>query len=449
MTEEVRRHVSFHDGEEQDEAKNKKPVLPRAPQGGWRIPKRYETTELIGTGSYGSVCKAFDSEADGGKGQYVAIKRMQRMFDDLTDCKRILREVAIMSSLDHEFVVDALDIPYPEDGIEHFTELYVVMELCDTDLKKLCKTDVTLQPVHINTLLYNLLVGVRYIHSAGIYHRDLKPANVLVNQDCAVKICDFGLARAIGGEAQALPHTPRETEGDPDARSPIVPSNLRTKRHLTGHVVTRWYRAPELILLQDNYTQAIDVWSIGCIYAELLNMLDGVRHVDRGPLFPGSSCFPLSPDSRHQTDYKFHTRGKQDQLNMIFNILGTPTEVEIDMLTREDAKRYLRCFSSRTGSGVQAKFPHAPAASCDLVGRMLTFDPAKRISVLAALDSELFTDIRTPAIEKVAEKQVTLEFENGDAMTEESLRKHFGIEIAKYRSGKRAAAEGEGVTWVL
>eukprot|EP00971_Amphidinium_carterae_P182218 3616293-Amphidinium_carterae.1 len=132
------------------------------------------------------------------------------------------------------------------------------MELCDTDLKKLCKTDVTLQPVHINTLLYNLLVGVRYIHSAGIYHRDLKPANVLVNQDCAVKICDFGLARAIGGEAQTLPHTPRDAEGDPDARSPIVPSNLRTKRHLTGHVVTRWYRAPELILLQDNYTQAID-----------------------------------------------------------------------------------------------------------------------------------------------------------------------------------------------
>eukprot|EP00971_Amphidinium_carterae_P315544 6271888-Amphidinium_carterae.1 len=109
-------------------------------------------------------------------------------------------------------------------------------------------------------------------------------------------------------------------------------------------------------------------------------MLDGVRHIDRGPLFPGSSCFPLSPDSRHQTDYKFHTRGKQDQLNMIFNLLGTPSEEEMDMLSREDAKRYLRCFSARTGSGVQAKFPHAPAASCALVSGMLMFDPAKRIS---------------------------------------------------------------------
>ncbi|CAE7712761.1 MPK7 [Symbiodinium sp. CCMP2456] len=246
----------------------------------------------------------------------------------------------------------------------------MVMEICDSDLKKLCRTDVTLTPLHINTLLYNLLVGLKYLHSAGIYHRDLKPANCLVNQDCSVKICDFGLSRAIEAAEQPHLHAP----GDPSHGAtgllavPGVPHTQRLKRNLTGHVVTRWYRAPELILLQENYTEAIDIWSVGCIYAELLGMLEGTRTQDRGPLFPGSSCFPLSPDHKHKTDYKYHTpgaqlavllhlgmarpywssgnhgrkgasafptqdllenhvvcprRGKHDQLNMIFNLLGS------------------------------------------------------------------------------------------------------------------------------
>merc|ERR1719262_1874251 len=114
------------------------------------------------------------------------------------------------------------------------------------------------------------------------------------------------------------------------ARGSSSRSSTQLKRHLTGHVVTRWYRAPELILLQDNYTAAIDVWSVGCIYAELLGMLEGTRYEDRGPLFPGASCFPLSPDREHKNDYKFHTRGKHDQLNMIFSLLGTPSDEEID-----------------------------------------------------------------------------------------------------------------------
>jgi len=129
----------------------------------------------------------------------------------------------------------------------------MVMEICDSDLKKLCRTDVTLTTLHINTLLYNLLVGLSYLHSAGIYHRDLKPANCLVNQDCSVKICDFGLSRAIGDEQPnlgELPNTPRGDEDGAQQAVPAVPHTQRLKRHLTGHVVTRWYRAPELILLQ-------------------------------------------------------------------------------------------------------------------------------------------------------------------------------------------------------
>jgi len=275
-----------------------------------------------------------------------------------------------------------------------------------------------------------VLVGLKYLHSAGIYHRDLKPANCLVNQDCSVKICDFGLSRAIGEQQshlQELPNTPRN-DGD-DLQKP------KLKRHLTGHVVTRWYRAPELILLQESYTESIDMWSVGCIYAELLGMLDGFKMEDRGPLFPGSSCFPLSPDHKHKTDYRYHTRGKHDQLNMIFNLLGTPSEADCVALERQDARRYIACFASREGEGLKAKFPHVDEASLDILGKMLQFSPGQRISVTQALDHALFQEsIRDPAKEITAPSLVKLEFEKEPDLDEALLRRYFCKEIKKYHA---------------
>lgn len=439
---EAKRHVSFsdaHDKKAQDDNKPSGPSIPKGPGDRWKIPPNYEVKQLIGTGSYGSVCEAFDTN----KKRLVAIKRIAHMFEDLIDCKRILREIAILSKLEHENIVQIYDIVAPSN-IHTFDELYMVMEICDSDLKKLCRTDVTLTPLHINTLLYNLLVGLKYLHSAGIYHRDLKPANCLVNQDCSVKICDFGLSRAIEAAEQphlhALPNTPRG-EGDHDA-VPGVPHTQRLKRNLTGHVVTRWYRAPELILLQENYTEAIDIWSVGCIYAELLGMLEGTRTQDRGPLFPGSSCFPLSPDHKHKTDYKYHTRGKHDQLNMIFNLLGTPGEPDVEQLEREDAKRYIRCFAARDGDGLSVKFPGVEADSIDILNRMLRFNPKDRIAVTEALEHRLFTSgpnvIRDTSRETSAPKYVTLEFEKEPDLDEKLLRKYFCKEIKKYHPDRKS-----------
>lgn len=314
------------------------------------------------------------------------------------------------------------------------------MELADSDLKKLCKQDVTLSTLHINTLLYNLLVGLKYIHSAGIYHRDLKPANCFVNQDCTVKIGDFGLARAIGGEQLHLephPHTPRDSEDDQGKVVPQVPHTARLKKNLTRHVVTRWYRAPELILLQENYTEAIDVWSVGCIYAELLGMLEGTHLMDRGPLFPGSSCFPLSPDNRHKRDSKFHAEGKSDMLNKIFTIIGTPADAEIERLDKSQSKQYLRCFSKREGSGLRTRFPHVEADSVDILEKMLKFDPVNRVSVSAALEHHLFTDIRDVYKETTAPGLVVLEFEKERDLTESRLRELFYSEIRKYHPDVR------------
>lgn len=402
------------------------PVIPRAGQ--WHVSSRYEVKNIIGSGSYGSVCEAYDKERD----QNVAIKRVKHVFDDLVDCKRILRETAIMTRLSHPHIVQIYDIIEPSH-MRSFDELYIVMELCDSDMKKLIKTDVLLTPLHINTLLYNLLVGLKYLHSAGIWHRDLKPANCLVNQDCSVKICDFGLSRATSSVQHApLPNTPRGDEDASEVSGPVVPHTAKAKRTMTRHVVTRWYRAPELILLQDNYNEQIDMWSVGCIYAELLQMLEGTHHEDRGPLFPGSSCYPLSPDRKHRKDPRFHTRGSTDQLNVIFDLLGTPSEAEIAQLQTEEAKQHIRALARRERKGVRSRFPDAPEESMDLLEKMLKFTPIERIVVDAALDHDLFKDIRDRQVETVAPSPVILEFDKEPDLGEAVLRKGFAEEIAKF-----------------
>lgn len=403
----------------------------------WRLSSRYRVKQIIGTGSYGSVAEAWDSQEK----RLVAIKRMQHLFTDLVDCKRILREVTILSKLRHDHIIRVFDIMVPRSSkVGSFDELYLVMEICDSDLKKLIRTGISLSSIQIDTLLYNTLVGLKYIHSANIYHRDLKPANILVNQDCSVKICDFGLARAVGEEfTKPGAPSPRGEDGSADPGSARRDSSgtprdqpRRLKRNLTGHVVSRWYRAPELILLQEAYTSAIDVWSVGCIYAELLGMLEGAKAESKGPLFPGSTCFPLSPDHKHKTDYRFHTHGQVDQLNMIFNLLGLPCDRDIEELEREDSKQYIRCFTKRTARSLSARLPQAGADALDLLEQMLRFSPSRRTNVKGALRHELFREIRVPGKEKAVAKQITLDFEKEPELDEDLLRQYFTKEIAKY-----------------
>ncbi|KAK6590897.1 mitogen-activated kinase 2 [Cryptosporidium xiaoi] len=404
------------------------------PHNRWSIPSRYQVRHLIGTGSYGHVCEAYDSKEN----RLVAIKKIHRVFEDLIDCKRILREIAILNRLNHDHIVKILEICVPEDK-EHFDEIYLVLEIADSDFKKLFRTPVYLTELHVKTLLYNLLVGLKYIHSAGIYHRDLKPANCLVNQDCGVKICDFGLARTVKpiiessiknkkgiGETSVKENEEYNQEGE-----------RFLKRQLTGHVVTRWYRAPELILLQENYTEAIDMWSVGCIFAELLNMLkeNVAYYSDRSPLFPGSSCFPLSPDNKQNSeDYRFKIRGNRDQLNMIFNILGSPQEEDIEILEKEDAKRYIRIFNKRSGIDLRTRFPGASNLAIDLLKKMLVFNPSKRITVEEALSHPLFKNIRNEKLEVISNEKVTLPFDDWGSMSERELRYYFLKEIQRYYS---------------
>lgn len=151
--------------------------------------------------------------------------------------------------------------------------------------------------------------------------------------------------------------------------------NLRKKmkRELTGHVVTRWYRAPELILLEKDYGPAIDMWAVGCIFAELLGMMqeNAPTYLERSPLFPGKSCFPLSPDRQARIQENGFPVAKDDQLAMIFEVLGSPTEEDISHITDSKAINYLKSFKDIPRLDLSKKYPGSSESSIDLLDKML------------------------------------------------------------------------------
>lgn len=418
----------------------KKLQLPRL-QTSWDLGPNYQIIKQLGSGSYGVVCEAKHLPS----GDRVAIKKMSHIFNDLIDCKRLLREISILRYLNHQNVVRIRELLLPKD-LESFNELFIVMEHAQSDLKKLLKSPVHLEPSHIQLISYNILAGMKYIHSANVLHRDLKPANILLNEDCEVKICDFGLARSVPEEIkddfiEEAEEQPEEAKA-PEAKAPENKpkaklqrtSKMQSKTQLTGHVVTRWYRAPELILLEKKYTKAIDVWSIGCVMAELSGMLkaNAATFMERTPLFPGTSCFPLSPDHHTKVRKAGFPSSNSDQLNVILEVVGTPGEDDLHFITDAKAITYLKSFKQRERKSLGLVYPHSHAALIELIERMVVFDPFKRISLEEAISHPYFDEVRESAKERVAEVPADFEFELIEDITVDTLREYFIKEISMY-----------------
>lgn len=190
----------------------------------WEVPERYQNLSPVGSGAYGSVCAAFDTKT----GHRVAVKKLSRPFQSIIHAKRTYRELRLLKHMKHENVIGLLDVFTPARSLEEFNDVYLVTHLMGADLNNIVKCQ-KLTDDHVQFLIYQILRGLKYIHSADIIHRDLKPSNLAVNEDCELKILDFGLAR----------HTDDE---------------------MTGYVATRWYRAPEIMLnwMHYNQTGAID-----------------------------------------------------------------------------------------------------------------------------------------------------------------------------------------------
>jgi len=315
---------------------------------------RYTDLNYIGEGAYGMVVSALDNERAGSR---VAIKKISP-FEHQTYCQRTLREIKILTRFDHENIIDIRDI-IRAPTIDQMKDVYIVQCLMDSDLYKLLKTQ-RLSNDHICYFLYQILRGLKYIHSANVLHRDLKPSNLLLNTTCDLKICDFGLARVA----------------DPDHDH---------TGFLTEYVATRWYRAPEIMLNSRGYTKSIDIWSVGCILSEMLS---------NRPIFPG----------RHYLD----------QLNHILGILGSPSNEDLNSIINEKARRYLRSLSYKPKIPWARLYPNAHPQALDLLERMLTFNPNNRITVEDALAHPYLEQYYDPNDEPVAQEPFRLDMELDD-----------------------------------
>ncbi|KAG2452491.1 hypothetical protein HYH02_002730 [Chlamydomonas schloesseri] len=319
----------------------------------WRstfeIDDKYVPIKAIGKGAFGVVCSAKDTKT----GEKVAIKKIGNAFENLIDARRTLREIKLLRHLRHENIIQVKDVLKPPSR-DNFNDVYIIYELMDTDLHQIIRSSQTLTNEHFQYFIYQVLRGLKYVHTANVLHRDLKPSNLLLNASCDLKIADFGLART-GTEKQNF---------------------------MTEYVVTRWYRAPELLLSCDTYTTAIDVWSVGCILAELLG---------RKPLLPGK-------------DYV-------DQLKLIIKTLGPPSEEDLGFITSSKARAYIRALPPSEKINFRKLFPDADPLAIDLMEKMLQFDPRKRIDVIQALKHPWLAQLHEEAAEPAAPGEFVLDFD--------------------------------------
>lgn len=397
----------------------------------WAVGGRYKLIRMLGRGSYGEVAQAQDlyqEQTDA----YVAIKRIQSPFDQEVDAVRLFREIHILRKLrGHDCVIQLLDIIQPpSEDLNDFHDLYLVFEYVDTDLYKLIMSPQYLTTEHIQTFLYQMLTGLKFIHSASVIHRDMKPANILLNEDCSLKICDFGLARIVDSSSmmpssKGAEKAPKSTKSKPPSFSLVKKATLT--RQLTKHVVTRWYRAPELILIQP-YTSAVDIWSLGCIMAELLSMQEGnvPGYQDRQPLFPGGTCYPLSGETSSLADERL------DQLSVIFGVIGTPSKEALKEVGTANA--YLQTLETKQPKKLKELYPAADPVALDLLKQMLEFDPKTRCTADEALDHEFFKGVRRKEMEKMAEEALIIpDFLNSDEIDLELLKRRTYEEVLWYR----------------
>jgi len=337
----------------------------------FKVPAQWEMIKKVGSGAYGTVASFQDPKTK----QKVAVKKITDAFNDLVDGKRILREVKLLRTFKHDNIIQILDM-YPPDHPD-FDDIYIVTDLMETDLHRVIYSKQMLNDEHHQYFSYQILRGLLYLHSANVVHRDLKPSNILVNKNCDLKICDFGLARGFGSG-----------EDDPT---------------LTDYVVTRWYRAPEVVLLASEYTLSIDVWSVGCILCEL---------VGRKPIFTG----------------KDHL----DQIKKILQVTGTPSEADLDWLpARSPARSFIKKVPPCTKQPWQTIYPKATPSGIEAMERMLTFHPNRRATVKDAIVLPYYETLHMPDDEPLADVPVDWAFDKFTP-TKRLLQNHIYVECAGF-----------------
>jgi len=354
------------------------------------IDGRYQNLRPIGDGSYGFVASGVDVIT----GTKVAIKKIKDVFADVIDAKRILREIKLLRHFNsHENIITINDIFSVNPDTMVYDDVYIVTNLYESDLERIIQSRQVLTDQHFQYFLYQILRALKYVHSANVLHRDLKPSNILVNANCDLGICDFGLARGF------------DVEG---------------KDTLTEYVVTRWYRAPELLCESSHYGKGVDIWSVGCIFAELLT---------HSPFFRGEN--------------------PQHQLEIIVSKVGCPPKEKLGFIRPHAMNFVLAAASNSNPQPFNMYFPsNTSPAAVDILHRMLNFCPDERITVEEALAHNYLKDFHGQMEEPSCPALFDFDFEKDDRLsigTEEvnrqEVRNNIFEEVIKFRPAALAAVQ--------
>lgn len=301
------------------------------------ITKKYEIKKRLGKGAYGIVWKAIDRRT----GEVVAVKKIFDAFRNQTDAQRTFREICFLQEFgDHDNIIKLLNVIKADND----KDIYLVFEYMDTDLHNVIKKGNILKDIHKRYIMYQIFRAVMYLHSGNVIHRDQKPSNVLLDSECFVKMCDFGLARSVTSMTQEA--------GDPS---------------LTDYVATRWYRAPEILLASPRYTKGVDMWSLGCILGEMLL---------GKPIFPGTSTL--------------------DQIEKIMTIIPTPSRQDIDSIKSQYSSSVLDRMACKPKKSIEEILPNAPSDGIDLLKKLLQFNPEKRLTAEQALSHPYVARFHNP-----------------------------------------------------
>uniref|UniRef100_A0A8B9G8Q4 Mitogen-activated protein kinase 15 n=1 Tax=Amazona collaria TaxID=241587 RepID=A0A8B9G8Q4_9PSIT len=291
--------------------------------------------------AYGIVWKAIDRRT----GEIVAVKKIFDAFRNKTDAQRTFREIMFLQEFgEHPNIIKLLDVIRAQND----KDIYLIFESMETDLHAVIKKGNLLKDIHKCYILYQLLKATKFIHSENVIHRDQKPSNILLDTDCFVKLCDFGLARSL-------------CQTNEDQVNPA----------LTEYVATRWYRAPEILLSCRSYTKGVDMWSIGCILGELLL---------GKPLFPGTSTV--------------------NQIEQILRVIPAPSPEDIVAVQSDYRASVINCISSRQRVTFEEILPSStPLPALDLLKKLLVFNPDKRLTAEEALQHPYVKRFHCPARE--------------------------------------------------